>query len=144
MHIYKTSFRSQSSFLVNDEIMQVFSTSQWNVNPHIISLELEGGRADCWLIKFHCQLKLFYCLSFSYVKCNIPFWWFFLLSFMLWYGGRFVSSYFLPVYLQYMIFIWFSEADDSQNVTDQLLQNTHVDSNLRQSSGMAFYTILKY
>jgi len=34
--------------LVNDEVMQVFSTSEWNVNPHIICLELEGGRADRW------------------------------------------------------------------------------------------------
>jgi hypothetical protein len=42
-----------------------------------------------------------------------------------------------------MISIWFSEADDDKNVTDLLLQNPHVDSNPRQSSGMAFYTILR-
>jgi hypothetical protein len=32
----------------------------------------------------------------------------------------------------YMIFIWFSDADDSQNVTNPVLQNTRVDSILRQ------------
>jgi hypothetical protein len=39
-----------------------------------------------------------------------------------------------------MIFTWFSDAYDSQNGTDPLLLNTVVDSNLRQRSGMAFYT----
>ena len=43
-----------------------------------------------------------------------------------------------------MISIWFSDADDDQNVTDLLLQNPHVDSNPRQSSGMAFYTSWEY
>ena len=42
-----------------------------------------------------------------------------------------------------MISIWFLVEVDSQNVTDPLLQNTHVDSNLTQSSGMAFYTSLR-
>jgi len=51
---------------------------------------------------------------------------------------------FSSFYLHYMIFIWFSDADHSQNVTDPLLQNTHVESNLRQSSGMAFYTRWEY
>jgi hypothetical protein len=43
-----------------------------------------------------------------------------------------------------MIFIWFSDELDGPNVTDQLLQNTHVYYNLRQSSGMAFYTTWEY
>jgi hypothetical protein len=37
-----------------------------------------------------------------------------------------------------MISIWFSDADDEQNVTDLLLQNP------KQSSGMAFYTSWEY
>jgi hypothetical protein len=48
---------------------------------------------------------------------------------------------FSSFYLQYMISIWFSDEDDSQDATVPLLQTTHVDYNLRQSSGMAFYTI---
>ena len=43
-----------------------------------------------------------------------------------------------------MIFIWSSDKDDGQTVTDQLIQNTHVESNLTQSSGMAFYTSWEY
>jgi hypothetical protein len=50
-------------------------------------------------------------------------------------------AYFFSFYLQYMISILFSDEDDSQDATVPLLQTTHVDSNLRQSSGMAFYTI---
>jgi hypothetical protein len=50
---------------------------------------------------------------------------------------------FSSFYLQYMIFIWFSDADDNQNVTDPLLQTTDVDSSLTQSSGMKFYTSLR-
>ena len=42
-----------------------------------------------------------------------------------------------------MISIWFSVEVDSQNVTDPLLQNTPVDSNARQSSGMTCYTSLR-
>ena len=42
-----------------------------------------------------------------------------------------------------MIFIWFSEEDYCQTVTDPLIQTTRVDSNTRQSSGMAFYTSLR-
>jgi hypothetical protein len=43
-----------------------------------------------------------------------------------------------------MISIWFSDEDDGQNVTDPFLQNTHVDPNLRQSSGMAYYSTCEY
>jgi hypothetical protein len=43
-----------------------------------------------------------------------------------------------------MISIWFSDADDDQNVKDSLLQNLHVDSNPKQSSGMTFYTSWEY
>jgi hypothetical protein len=64
---------------------------------------------------------------------------FFHFSFMLWYVGMFLTSYFLP----FIYNIWFSDAEDNQIVTDPLLQNTHVDSNARQSSGMAFYTSLR-
>ena len=42
-----------------------------------------------------------------------------------------------------MISIWFLVEVDSQNVTDPLLQNTPVDSNARQSSGMTCYTSLR-
>ena len=42
-----------------------------------------------------------------------------------------------------MIIIWFSDEDDGQNVTDPLIQTTHVDSNIRHSSGMSFYTRLR-
>ena len=31
---------------MNDEAIQVFSTSEQNVNSHIISLELEGGHVS--------------------------------------------------------------------------------------------------
>jgi hypothetical protein len=43
-----------------------------------------------------------------------------------------------------MISIWFSDEDDGQNVTDPTLQNAHADSNLRQSSGMAYYITWEY
>jgi hypothetical protein len=56
----------------------------------------------------------------------------------IWYAGIFLS-YFLP----FIYNIWFSVEVDSQNVTDPLLQNTHVDSNARQSSGMTCYTSLR-
>jgi hypothetical protein len=42
-----------------------------------------------------------------------------------------------------MIFIWFSEEDYGQTVTDPLIQTTRVDSNTRQSSGMTCYTSLR-
>ena len=42
-----------------------------------------------------------------------------------------------------MIIVWFSEEDYGQTVTDPLMQTTRVDSNTRQSSGMAFYTSLR-
>ena len=43
----------------------------------------------------------------------------------------------------FYLHIWFPDADDNQTVTNSLLQNPHVDSNPRQSSGMAFYTSLR-
>ena len=42
-----------------------------------------------------------------------------------------------------MIFIWFSEEDHGQTVTDPLISTTRVDSNTRQSSGMTCYTSLR-
>ena len=63
----------------------------------------------------------------------------FLLSFIL-YVGMFLSSYFLP----FTYNIWFPAADDNENVTDPILQNTHGDSNPRQRSGIAFYTSWEY
>ena len=64
---------SQSSLLVNDEVIKVFSTSEWNVNPHIIGLELEGGHVSslapgfldpsfCYHISFVFMLYLYYLL----------------------------------------------------------------------------------
>ena len=43
-----------------------------------------------------------------------------------------------------MISIWFSDEVDGPNVTDPLLQTTHVDSNPGQSSGNIFYTSWEY
>ena len=61
---------------------------------------------------------------------------FFFYAMMCWHVFQLLFSSF---YLQYMIFIWFSDGYDSQNVTDPLLQNTVVYSNIRLRSGMAFY-----
>ena len=36
--------------------MQVLPTSEWNVNPHIISHELSGGRESWYFRKLHNQL----------------------------------------------------------------------------------------
>ena len=66
---------------MNDEVMQVFSTSEWNVNPHIISLELKGDRESWYFRKLH--YKLLYNLS---AICHLAYYFdvvvIFLLSFM--------------------------------------------------------------
>jgi len=58
--------------------------------------------------------------------------------------GWHIFSLFSSFYLQYMISIWFSDEVDGPNVTDRLLQTTHVDSNPGQSSGNIFYTSWEY
>jgi hypothetical protein len=52
------------NFLMNDEVIKVFSTSEWNVNPHIISLELEGGHVSSLVPVFLIQA---FVLIFSFV-----------------------------------------------------------------------------
>jgi hypothetical protein len=47
------------------------------VNPHIISLELIGGREGCCFRKLHYQLL--YNLSFSYLLVNLLLWFIFIL-----------------------------------------------------------------
>jgi hypothetical protein len=115
---------AKNSFLMNDEIMQVFFTSRWNVNLHIISLELKGGRESWNFRKLHYQLL--YNLSFSYLSFSLLFWCcchisaffydrfiitafscrpqFSHLYFILWYVGILLSPYFLP----FIYNIWFS------------------------------------
>ena len=114
---------AQNSFLLNDEVIQVFSTSKWNVNRHIISLELENGRSVCYFRKLHYQLL--YNLYFNYfynMLFILLFWWVLFLNF---------SSF---VYSRFIIIICWHRLHSTTKSRYYILCNMRVFKNLRNKT----------